>query len=162
MTKYFILVMIMFSANVCADTYIDINGFSKHSQDTYNYQGTTFKFNSQNYGVGITHTINKNVDFKAGLYHNSYHKVSGYSAANVNIDFAIKDVTVTPGIMVGVATGYNDTPMHSGMLQFMLIPNIGINYKKIGVNFGYIPAGGARAGEIAVSAVTVQFQYKID
>ena len=161
MYKYLILVISMVSINANADTYLDINGFSKHSQPYYIYKGEYSKFNSQNFGVGITNTINKNLDFKVGMYYNSYYKLTVYSGFNLNTDFIVKDFTVTPGIMVGGATGYNNTPVHSGFIQFVVIPNIAVNYKKVGVTFGYIPAGQVREGEEAVSVVTMQFQYKI-
>ena len=147
---------VWYTHDVHADTYLDVNGISVHSLDYFTYEGRASKFNGSNVGLGITTDLYKYVDGKAGFYKNSYYHQSTYAALNVHTE---SWYGIEPGITVGFVSGYNNTPMHSGIVQFYVIPNVAIRYKDLGVMVGYIPP---MPGEVVpVSVVTVQFQYQI-
>lgn len=160
MIRSLILIIGLVSTNVYADTYIDINGFSKHSLDHYVYNGKKTKFNSNNFGLGITTSLNKYLDFKYGGYYNSYYKTSLYTGLNIKMDISVGPFIVAPGLFGGVATGYDNTPVGAGMVQPFVIPNFTVRYKDVGVTIGYIPATPVKDGYEEVSAWTLQFNYR--
>jgi ribosomal protein L27 len=148
---------VLYVCEVKADTYLDVNGASVHSLDYFTYGSTTHKFNGQNVGIGVTTDLNKYVDGKVGFYKNSYYHPSAYAAINIHTE---SWYGIEPGVTVGFASGYNNTPMHSGLLQLYVVPNVAVRYKDFGVVVGYIPP---IPGEVVpVSVVTVQFQYQLN
>jgi hypothetical protein len=148
---------VLYTCDLRADTFLDINGASVHSLDYFTYQGKVSKFNGENVGIGITTDLFKYVDIKAGVYKNSYYHPSAYAAINIHTE---SWYGIEPGVTVGFASGYNNTPMHSGLLQLYVVPNVAVRYKDFGVVVGYIPP---IPGEVVpVSVVTVQFQYQLN
>ena len=143
------------------DVFLDVNGFSKHSQETFVYQGQQETFNGDNAGLGVTAALSKHIDLKVGFYDNSYFHTTVYGGVNVKTEFSFGQMKFVPGVTVGLATGYDNTPMHSGLFQLYVIPNIGIRFGSIGVTVGYIPGVSLASDSAPVSVVTAQFQYQI-
>lgn len=132
---------------------LDTNGLSHHSLPEYYYQGKIHKFNSNNIGLGLTLPAKKFLDWKLGFYKNSYYKTTFYGGANAKVDLG----PFSAGLFLGLATGYNNTPMHSGFFQPVVMPNVEVAFKHIGIMLGYLPA---TTNDIhSVSAYTLQFEY---
>jgi len=161
MKRAILAAAVLVSLPAQADTFLDINGFSQHSLPYYNYAGERHRFNESNAGLGITHEVYNNLEAKAGFYDNSYNKESLYIAANFKLPWVVREITLSPSIAVGLVSGYNNTPMHSGMLQPYVMPNFQIRYKHAGMLLGYIPGAESGKNEVPVSVVTLQFQYKL-
>lgn len=145
-----------------ADLYLDINGFSRHSQTHYTYQGERQAYNADNAGLGLTKQLTDGVDLMAGFYKNSFHKPSIYAGANFHINFLSGMYALRPGVSVGLVSGYDNTPDHTGMVRLCVLPNIRASIQNLGVKVGYVPAIGGSRGNVAVSVLTVQFQYQIN
>jgi hypothetical protein len=191
MKSLLFLVLILWAGMASAnDVFIDVNGFSKHSQGSYitdcattttpkskshgkghgkGHGGTTStscgseKFNSQNGGLGLTYSMTKHFDAKVGFYDNSYYRTSWYAGVNAKYDFNYGKFSISPGVMVGGATGYDNTPMYGDVVQLIAIPNVKMAYGPIGMTLGYIPKSpvGTNKDEVQVSVVTLQFNVKV-
>lgn len=169
-----------------ADLYLDVNGFSRHSQKYYTYQGQRQAFNEDNAGLGLTSSWTDNVDLTAGFYRNSYAKPSVYGGANLHMNFKGGPIVWRPGVSVGLVSGYDNTPDHAGVVRLAVMPNVAISTGNLGVKIGYVPARkasrgaavyggtlskdgnfststvGAEPDDASASAITVQFQYQIN
>lgn len=187
-TPLFAVLVLWAGIATANDVYVDINGFSKHSQDTYVTGCTTTnpdhgrghphsgrekhlptttcaseKFNSQNFGLGVTYSLTPHFDAKLGFYDNSYYRTTLYAGVNAKHDFHYEKFTLSPGVMVGGATGYDKTPMEGDVVQLIAIPNVKMSYDMVGVTVGYIPKSpvGTKKDETQVSVVTLQFNIKV-
>lgn len=145
---------------LAGDLYLDINGYSRHSNDTYVYKGQVHEFNSNNLGLGLTYGVNKYVEAFAGFYDNSFNKTTLYGGAKLKLDFNIADVTITPGLNVGAATGYADTPAMSDYYQVVVMPTVRVTYRGVGLTIGYVPIV-ERENFVSVSTVTAQINIRI-
>lgn len=139
---------------------LDINGLSQHSKDTYRYQGKMHKYNETNLGLGLTYGVNKYVDVSAGFFENSYYKKTVYAGVRFGSEFVFGDFVVSPGIQAGFATGYADTPVNSSSLRPIVLPNLRVAYRDVGVAVGYVPRA-VSGSAIAVSVVTIQLNIKL-
>lgn len=140
---------------------LDVNGWSRHSNNTYVYQGKRNEYNSKNFGGGITYGISKHFEATAGFYDNSYYHTSVYGAVRIKQDIDLgSGFVVTPGFQVGLATGYAETPVHSAYAQFVAMPFVRLTYRRTGVSIGYVPRIG-QDNTIPVSTVVVQVNIGI-
>ena len=125
------------------DIWIDINGISKHfggeDQIFTDTDGRRREFNETNIGLGVTYEAGKWYEIKAGFYENTYYKTTAYAGANVAYDLRIGDLVVSPGVTVGLVTGYDDTPMQVWAIQPMAMPTLSVQYKSVRLNIGYMP-----------------------
>lgn len=142
------------------DLFLDINGYSKHSLDGYKYRGVYHQFNSRNTGLGLTTGLGKYFEASAGFFDNSYGRTSGYVGAKLKHDFAHGHFRVSPGINVGVASGYQHTPVHSAALQPVLIANVRVTWRGVGATLGYLPRTNTDTG-VPVSTITFQINLQL-
>lgn len=141
---------------------IDINGYSKHSHDTYVYQGILREYNSKNAGLGVNYGLNKYVEAFVGFYDNSYNKNTFYGGAKLKHDFVMGNVVVTPGISVGVSTGYEDTVVQADKYQFIAMPTVRVTYRGVGLTIGYVPAiKNDSPTYVPVSTITAQINIRV-
>lgn len=142
------------------DLTLDINGVSQHSKDTYWYQGKTHRYNESNLGLGLTYGVKKYVDVSAGFFENSYYRTTVYAGFRLGPEFVFGDVVVSPGIQAGYASGYVNTPVNSSSLRPVVLPNLRVAYRGVGVTVGYVPRVASGSVE-SVSVVTVQVNIKL-
>lgn len=141
------------------DLYLDINGYSQHSNKTYSYKGV-HEYNTKNAGLGLTYSANKYLEASAGFYENSYNTRSLYGSTKIKYEIELSTVTVTPAISVGVATGYMNTPAQADCLQVFVMPAVRLAYRDVGFTIGYVPRIKKENFQ-AVSAVTLQFNFRV-
>lgn len=151
----FILIFCTVTPAQAGDLYLDVNGYSWHSNNTYIYRGQPGKYNGKNSGLGFTYGINKHVEAFAGYYYNSYNRDTVYGGVKIKHDIAIGDATITPGINIGAATGYDKTPAQSEHYQLVIMPAVRVAYRGVGLTLGYLPRV-ERENFKAVSAITAQ------
>lgn len=156
----FILIFCAAAPVQAGDLYLDVNGYSWHSNETYAYRGRLEKYNSRNTGLGFTYAFNKHIEAFAGNYYNSYNRNTIYGGAKIKHDFAISDLTITSGINIGVATGYDKTPVQSDYYQLVIMPAARITYRGVGLTLGYIPRV-ERENFKAVSTITAQVNIRV-
>lgn len=142
------------------DLFLDINGYSQHSRDTYRYRGRIHDFNSRNAGLGLTVGLGNYFEVSGGFYKNSYDRTSGYLGAKLKHDFVLGHFRLTPGLSVGLASGYQHTPIHSAYLQPALITTVRLTYRGVGTTLGYIPRANVDYG-VPVSTVTLQINIQL-
>lgn len=92
------------------DTWLDVNLASNHSIDYYMKNGQRHNFNEDNFGLGITKELSQSFDFKTGFFKNSFNNQSLYIGGNLKHTQKIGQWFIEPGVTLGVATGYQDTP----------------------------------------------------
>lgn len=141
------------------DLYLDVNGYSWHSSDTYTYKGV-HEYNTNNAGLGMTYSANKYLEASAGFYENSYYTRSLYGGAKIKYDINISKVNVAPAISVCIATGYVDTPDHANYLQVFMMPAVRLAYRGVGFTIGYVPRI-EKENTMSVSAITLQFNFRV-
>ena len=140
---------------------LDVNGWSRHSNDTYKYQGKRHEYNEQNTGLGLTYGISKHFEASTGFYENSYYRTSVYGAVMIKRNIYLDGgFIVTHGIQIGLATGYADTPAHAAYFQFVAMPVVRLAYRRTGVTIGYIPRVNQDNG-VPVSTIVVQANIRI-
>lgn len=153
--------LVLASFPAAGDVFLDINGASKHSKDTYHYRGVTQEYNSRNAGLGLTVDLNKYFDLSGGFYDNSYNRLSVYGGVTIKHDLFYGDFRITPGVAVGVATGYRNTPVHASVLQPTLMATVRVTWRGVGFTAGYMPASNMAEGVNPVSVVTLQANVQI-
>jgi hypothetical protein len=136
------------------ETTLDINGWSRHSAATYTHLGDTRKYNSQNLGLGVTWSASRIFELSAGWYNNSYYQTSVYASARIKYDWNISKLIISPGVGIGIVTGYDSTPARAYAIQPLALPNLRVSYCGYGVTLGYIPGN--------VSVLTLQGNYSIN
>src|SRR4030065_2163979 len=77
--------------------FLDVNGFSKHTQETFVYQGQQETFNGDNAGLGVTAALSKHIDLKVGFYDNSYFHTTVYGGGDVKAEDAFRQMKLHPG-----------------------------------------------------------------
>lgn len=163
--KYFMInIIAVFFLLVAApaqasDLYLDVNGYSWHSNDTYTYKGE-HEYNTNNAGLGLTYSANKYLEASAGFYENSYNTRSLYGSTKIKYEIELSKVTVTPAISVGVATGYVDTPNQADCLQVFVMPTVRLAYRGVGFTIGYLPRI-KKENLVPVSTITLQFNFRV-
>lgn len=143
------------------DLFLDLNGISKHNKSTYLYRGATHDYNSRNTGLGLTAGLNKYFEASGGFYDNSYDRRSLYTSVTLKHDLPYRDFRITPGISVGVVTGYKHTPVHAATLQPSLIASVRATWRGVGFTVGYIPRVNRGEG-IPVSVITLQANVQLN
>lgn len=175
MSKFKMLVALFvgfFSLTAFADdTFLDVNLASKHFGtivcDPHVYDCAKYP-NQSNLGLGLSTKVSQfddgegvrfAIDVKVGFYNNTFYKNSVYGLVNLRGMDPMKLGSVRPGLVLGLVTGYNDTPQQASTLMPILMPNVAVGLsKKTEVMFGYLPSrmfGGN------VDVLTVQLQYQI-
>lgn len=156
-----ILAIILLSAQANAnELFLDINGFSMHSKETYKYKGTRQEYNSNNTGLGLTYGLNKYTEASAGFYKNSYNKDTIYGLVRLKYDISMGNMTITPGINIGIVTGYWDTPVQADYYQVLVAPTVRVTYHGIGFTIGYVP-GSEKDNLNPVSTITAQINIML-
>lgn len=155
------LLLVASTASHARDLYLDVNGYSWHSKDSYVYRGQPGKYNPYNAGLGVTYGLTKNVEVFAGYYYNSFNRDTVYGGAKIKHDFAFGDVTITPGLNIGVATGYANTPAQSDYYQLVIMPAVRVTYRGIGLTLGYVPRIEKENFD-AVSIITAQINIRLN
>lgn len=90
--------------------WLDVNLASRHSRDTYFYEGRVQEYNSKNFGLGLSYDYSDWCDIKAGWFHNSYRKTSLYALVHPHYDFLRSPHRMfAVGAGVGAITGYDNT-----------------------------------------------------
>lgn len=157
-----IITILLFLATAPAqagDLYLDVNGYSWHSKEEYVYRGQPGKYNAHNTGLGVTYELTQYTEVFAGYYYNSFKRDTVYGGVKIKHDFAFGEVTITPGLNVGVATGYANTPAQSDYYQLVIMPAVRLTYRGVGFTVGYVPRI-EKPNFDAVSAVTFQFNFR--
>lgn len=142
------------------DLYLDVNGYSWHSNDTYVYKGKRHDYNAENSGLGLTYGLNKYVEASAGFYNNSYYKQTLYGGLKIKHDIVFGNLVVSPGLNVGVATGYADTPIHADYYQVVIMPAVRVTYRGMGLTVGYVPRV-EKENFVPVSTITAQVNIRV-
>lgn len=158
-----IIVAILLAAAVPAhagDLYLDVNGHSWHSKNTYTYRGQQGEYNGQNPGLGVTYGLGNHLEAFTGYFVNSFQRATVYGGAKIKHDLVFGKVTVTPGLNIGIATGYDKTPAQSDYYQFVIMPAVRIVYRDVGVTLGYVPKVEKENFD-AVSTLTLQINVLI-
>ncbi len=139
------------------DLWLDVNVASYHTSSEYCYNGRCQEYNQFNYGAGISYEVHKSLELTGGYFRNSYNKNSFYGGGKIKHDFLIKKFVVTPGVMLGVMTGYEDTEVDASKIQPIALPTLGLAYGKFRGVVGYLPISLIGAG----SANVITFQAGI-
>lgn len=92
--RIFVATLIFFVTAVSAETYVQINGASIHSQPGYN---------GGNLGLGLEHDVTKDWSVAGGFYKNSEYRDSVYAYGRWT---AYRDEHWNLGIGLGAVTGY--------------------------------------------------------
>ena len=82
---------------------------SKHMQ--------TSGLNEVNFGVGYGRTLGGHTEARVGVYNNSYERTSVYAAVSVHTNGYVQ-----AGVLGGVVTGYNNTPVGAGPVTPYALP----------------------------------------
>lgn len=140
---------ILFSPTAYGDTdnvSIELNGYSIHGAEKYWDKNRKIyrSYNSFNRGIGVKYGLTEYLDMVAGGYKNSYYKTSFYGGVVVKKDFHFDNVRVTPGVKVGLVTGYdgteNDRFVVGPMKTLpMIVPTLEFGYDNKYVSVGFVP-----------------------
>ncbi len=149
------LIGVTMAAAAHASPWIDVHLASKHGKDTYyeptptpyewESQYTERKYNSRNYGLGISNRLSENIEWTAGFYKNSYYKTSLYSGVDIH---TTDTAPVGYGLSMGIVSGYEDTDQP----PVMILPNIRIGNQHVRLKMGVLPVG--------VKLVTLSVSFK--
>lgn len=142
------------------DLYLDVNGYSWHSKESYVYRGQPGTYNPRNAGLGVTYGLSQYTEVFAGYYYNSFNRDTLYGGFKLKHDFDLGSVTITPGLNVGVATGYANTPAQSDYYQLVIMPAVRLTYRGVGFTIGYVPRIEKENFD-SVSAVILQFNFRV-
>ncbi|MHB0978435.1 MAG: hypothetical protein ACYC1K_03500 [Minisyncoccota bacterium] len=157
----FLAIMLPHNISTAGELYIDINGKAWHDNKTYRYEKQTFNYNENNLGLGLTYSIHKYIEISTGYYYNSFRRNTLYGAAKLKYDIKYKAFTITPGLGLGLVTGYEDTPVKADIIQPVVIPVLRIVYEKVGLTIGYLPKTERQtAKNFSTSALTVQLNLQ--
>ena len=92
---------------------------------------------------------------------NSYGRQTAYAAVTLKHDLSYRDFSLTPGISVGLATGYKNTPVNAATLQPSLIASVRATWRGVGFTLGYMP-GANRSEGIPISVITLQANVQLN
>ena len=160
MKKILIALLFMSPIANANDLWVDANVASYHTNDNgYCYQGKCDEFNEFNYGLGLSYETSDYTEVQGGFFRNSYDKNSLYADVKVKYDFGVgAGVLVTPGLAIGLVTGYDDTELEASTFQPMVLPSVSVSYKRVRAVVGYIPASWVSDGPTDV--ITLQLGYR--
>lgn len=144
---------------VMAESWLDINLTSDHSMGYYIQNGKRHTYNEHNYGFGITNELTDNLDFRAGVFENSFYRTSFYGAVNLKKEFG-NDIKIVPGINIGLVSGYKGTIESNSTLRTMVIPNMSIQVFYFRANVGYIPSTLVKPDGVNVTFFQVGWKFK--
>jgi len=140
------------------DFWIDVNVASYHAgSNGYCYNGICNDFNQFNYGLGVSYEMDNLVEWTGGFFRNSYDKNSMYGGIKLNHNFDVGRFDVTPGILIGGVTGYDETEVEAAPLQLVALPSVSVSYKRIRGVFGVAPVGLVSPS----SSVTAVFTFQV-
>ncbi len=142
------------------DLWLDLNVASKHTgASEYTYNGKTEDFNETNLGAGLSYDIDGTFEATGGFFRNSYDKNSMYAGVKAKRDFFVNKVVLTPGLTVGLVTGYDNTEANGRQFQPLAVPNVTAAVGRFRGTVGYIPLRlvSSAAG---TDVVTFQLGYK--
>lgn len=137
--KISLIILLLISPTLSAETRLDIHGLSYHSVDTYdheyNYTDVTIvhkdiKYNSVNKGAGITQDITDKLSISIGSYENSYWRPTVYALTNYNFYtfyYGNSESEIKLGGSLGLVTGYHNKTL------LVMVPTVHFNILKIGV-----------------------------
>lgn len=112
------IVLLLLSAPAQAGiSYIDLSIGSIHTKDTVkDDDGKEYNINGFNYGIGLTYEQDDPgaPDLRIGVVHNSYEDTSFYAAVNPHTAFEGRHWAV--GVLLGLVTGYKDSPIDSDVI----------------------------------------------
>ena len=166
--------------------WLEINGVSKHSEDTYHdgwekeygpytkdssldfgewrwytWKEKRRKFNEVNLGAGLQYDFNDYIGAKAGFFDNSFDKLTVYSGLVLQYKFDLGPVNITPNITGGFVTGYDDTPVRAARFQLTGLPAVAVGTDSVRLNIGYIPGKLMHGDEGGVDVITAQLQMRV-
>jgi hypothetical protein len=119
--KHLLLLLLFITSTAGAESYVHVNGASKHNKSGYN---------EQNWGIGYEQSINLKWTAAVGVYKNSEYQPSAYAYARYTV---YKNNQWDIGINSGVVTGYRKQTVLPvalpevcyGWVCSMIIPQIG-------------------------------------
>lgn len=161
-----LLVCLLFAYNKAnadeGDFVLNLTIASYHQDREYCHEGICGKrYNENNLGLGIKYGLGDNFDLIGGFFDNSFDHTSFYVGMNIHREFKFMDgiLKISPGIVLGGATGYEDTPQRTYAfgLTPLAIPNINFEVNHAQLNVGYIPAIGD--GTTNVLALQLGWKY---
>lgn len=123
------------------DVWLDLNLGSKHfgGSDGYCYQGTCGSLNQNNPGIGMSYEYTDNVELKAGYYENSYFKTTAYLAVTASANYRSHGFSLSPGLTVGVVTGYDETRVMADQVQPVAMASLKLQYREVRAILTYLP-----------------------
>jgi len=140
------------------DFWLDANVASYHiSTHDYCYNGKCEDFNQLNYGLGVTYYMDDTIGFTGGFFKNSYSKTSAYAGIEFKKDFAFDKTTVSPVLMIGGVTGYQDTEVGGGPVRLMALPALSVSHGDYRAVVGYLPM--KLVGTAHTDVLTFQLGY---
>jgi hypothetical protein len=92
--KHLLFLLLFVTSTVAAESYLHLNGVSKHNKSGYN---------EQNWGAGYEQSINSTWTAAVGAYNNSEYRHSVYAYARYSV---YKNNQWDIGINSGIVTGY--------------------------------------------------------
>jgi len=92
--KHLLLLLLFITATANAESYVHLNGVSKHNKSGYN---------EQNWGAGYEQSINKDWTAAVGAYKNSEYRYSTYAYGRYAV---YKKDQWDVGLNIGMVTGY--------------------------------------------------------
>lgn len=141
--------------------WLDVNVTSRHSEKGYFIGRERHRFNSNNFGLGLTWEPAAWWELKAGWFDNSYHKTSVYGAGAIKWNLLGNGPwIVAPGALLGALSGYQNTPEQTGEITPWGLATLTLGHRKYGrLNLGYLPSKLFKAG--VVDVLTVQVGIKL-
>jgi len=119
--KHLLFLLLFITATANAESYLHLNGVSKHNKSGYN---------EQNWGAGYEQSISKDWTAAAGAYKNSEYRYSTYAYARYAL---YKKDQWDIGVNIGMVTGYSGQQLVPvalpevcyGWVCSMIIPQVG-------------------------------------
>lgn len=141
------------------DLWLDINVASYHTSSEYCYEGKCKDYNQFNYGGGVSYDLDNTFELTGGYFRNSYYKNSFYAGTKIKHDFPVNGLIITPGVIVGGITGYDDTEVNGKKIQPIGLPTLGISNNKFRAVIGYLPVKiiGAGSADVFTLQLGVKF-----
>jgi len=134
--------------------WLDFNLASHHERDYWwreeaDGKKHKYSFNQRNLGLGLTYGIKDYFDATGGfVIDNSFNKTSIYGGGILKYPLYFKnspDWRIEPGVLVALATGYEDTPqdkdtIFNGLFLPYIIPNVTVILGDLfHARVGYVP-----------------------
>jgi len=121
------------------DLWLDVNVGSYHSTSEYCEKDKCKKYNQFNYGLGLSYEISKSLELTGGYFRNSFDKNSFYAGTKIKHDFVVNGFTISPGVVISITTGYNNTTVNASRMQLFGMPTISVSYSRFRGVFGILP-----------------------